>query len=99
MRTKPLIPEMCFATTTEEDSESETTPATPYLEEDGTSLLISCSSCSIRVHTSQCTLVRSRPWSRRCCMCVLLCFRLLRGGSSHRQQGLEVCALQGQRHG
>lgn len=54
MRTKPLIPEMCFATTTEEDSESEKPPATPYLEEDGTSLLVSCSNCSIRVHTSQC---------------------------------------------
>lgn len=53
MRTKPLIPELCFATTTEEDSESKKPPATPYLEEDGTSLLISCSNCSIRVHTSQ----------------------------------------------
>lgn len=53
MRTKPLIPEMCFATTTEEDSESEEPPATPYVEEDGTSLLICCSNCSIRVHSSQ----------------------------------------------
>lgn len=53
MRTKPLIPELCFATTTEEDSESKKPPATPYLEEDGTSLLINCSNCSIRVHTSQ----------------------------------------------
>lgn len=59
MRTKPLIPEMCFATTTEEDSECEKPPATPYLEEDGTSLLISCSNCSIRVHTSQCTVLNS----------------------------------------
>ncbi|XP_032381679.1 lysine-specific demethylase 4A [Etheostoma spectabile] len=52
MRTKPLIPEMCFTTTTEEDSECEEQPVTPHLEEDGTSLLISCSQCSIRVHTS-----------------------------------------------
>lgn len=53
MRTKPLIPEMCFTTTTEEDSECEEQPVTPHLEEDGTSLLISCSQCSVRVHTSQ----------------------------------------------
>uniref|UniRef100_A0A6Q2XMQ9 [histone H3]-trimethyl-L-lysine(9) demethylase n=1 Tax=Esox lucius TaxID=8010 RepID=A0A6Q2XMQ9_ESOLU len=39
LRTKPLIPEMCFTTTSEP-------------EEDGTSLLISCSNCSVRVHTS-----------------------------------------------
>uniref|UniRef100_A0A8C4GXY6 [histone H3]-trimethyl-L-lysine(9) demethylase n=1 Tax=Dicentrarchus labrax TaxID=13489 RepID=A0A8C4GXY6_DICLA len=52
MRTKPLIPEMCFTTTTEEDSECEEQPVTPHLEEDGTSLLISCSQCSVRVHTS-----------------------------------------------
>lgn len=108
MRTKPLIPEMCFATTTEEDSECEKPPATPYLEEDGTSLLISCSTCSIRVHTSQCTVlnseqslhercrsVRSQSWMNTVTASVLLCFRLLRCGSSHRQQGLEVCSLQG----
>lgn len=53
MRTKPLILEMCFTTTTEEDSECEEQPVTPHLEEDGTSLLISCSQCSVRVHTSQ----------------------------------------------
>uniref|UniRef100_A0A668A8K8 [histone H3]-trimethyl-L-lysine(9) demethylase n=1 Tax=Myripristis murdjan TaxID=586833 RepID=A0A668A8K8_9TELE len=52
MRTKPLIPEMCFTTITEEDSECEEPPVTPHLEEDGTSLLISCSQCSVRVHTS-----------------------------------------------
>lgn len=55
MRTKPLIPEMCFTTITEEDSECEEQPVTPHLEEDGTSLLISCSQCSVRVHTSQYT--------------------------------------------
>ncbi|KAM7388822.1 hypothetical protein PAMP_024969 [Pampus punctatissimus] len=52
MRTKPLIPEMCFTTTTEEDSECEEPLITPHLGEDGTSLLISCSQCSVRVHTS-----------------------------------------------
>uniref|UniRef100_A0A665T0Q1 [histone H3]-trimethyl-L-lysine(9) demethylase n=1 Tax=Echeneis naucrates TaxID=173247 RepID=A0A665T0Q1_ECHNA len=55
MRTKPLIPEMCFTTTTEMDSECEQQPETPHLEEDGTSLLITCSQCSIR----------------NCCLCLL----------------------------
>ena len=53
MRTKPLIPEMCFTTTTEDDTECEEQHATPHLEEDGTSLLISCSQCSVQVHTSK----------------------------------------------
>uniref|UniRef100_A0A8C7XE79 [histone H3]-trimethyl-L-lysine(9) demethylase n=1 Tax=Oryzias sinensis TaxID=183150 RepID=A0A8C7XE79_9TELE len=52
MRTKPLIPEMCFTTTTEEDSEQQEESVAPYLEEDGSSLLISCSQCCVRVHTS-----------------------------------------------
>uniref|UniRef100_A0AAY4BA72 [histone H3]-trimethyl-L-lysine(9) demethylase n=1 Tax=Denticeps clupeoides TaxID=299321 RepID=A0AAY4BA72_9TELE len=49
-RTKPLIPEMCFSTTTEDSVETHL--STPYLEEDGTSLLISCAQCCVRVHTS-----------------------------------------------
>uniref|UniRef100_A0A8B9LK50 [histone H3]-trimethyl-L-lysine(9) demethylase n=1 Tax=Astyanax mexicanus TaxID=7994 RepID=A0A8B9LK50_ASTMX len=50
MRTKPMIPEMCFSTTTEENAELAL--STPYLEQDGTSLLITCSQCCVRVHTS-----------------------------------------------
>uniref|UniRef100_A0A673WRU0 [histone H3]-trimethyl-L-lysine(9) demethylase n=1 Tax=Salmo trutta TaxID=8032 RepID=A0A673WRU0_SALTR len=59
LRTKPLIPEMCFTTTTEPEEGAEQkepgppAPTTPHLEPDGTSLLISCSHCSVRVHTSQ----------------------------------------------
>uniref|UniRef100_A0A667ZXS3 [histone H3]-trimethyl-L-lysine(9) demethylase n=1 Tax=Myripristis murdjan TaxID=586833 RepID=A0A667ZXS3_9TELE len=68
MRTKPLIPEMCFTTITEEDSECEEPPVTPHLEEDGTSLLISCSQCSVRVHTSQYLLGSSL---QNCCLCSL----------------------------
>uniref|UniRef100_A0A673JNX0 [histone H3]-trimethyl-L-lysine(9) demethylase n=1 Tax=Sinocyclocheilus rhinocerous TaxID=307959 RepID=A0A673JNX0_9TELE len=45
-RTKPLIPEMCFT------SSSEGHLSTPNLEDDGTSQLVSCSECSVRVHTS-----------------------------------------------
>ncbi|KAK5906727.1 hypothetical protein CesoFtcFv8_004645 [Champsocephalus esox] len=84
MRTKPLIPEMCFTTTTEEDSECEEPPVTPHLEEDGTSLLISCSQCSIRVHTScygvdpasvskewKCARCKANAMNENCCLCSL----------------------------
>ncbi|KAG9333921.1 hypothetical protein JZ751_009384 [Albula glossodonta] len=47
-KTAPLIPEMCFTTS----NSSEVHFSSPYLEQDGTSLLISCSLCSVRVHTS-----------------------------------------------
>ncbi|XP_026201100.1 lysine-specific demethylase 4A isoform X2 [Anabas testudineus] len=82
MRTKPLIPEMCFTTTTEEDSEREEKPSTPHLEEDGTSLLISCSQCSVRVHTScygvasvskewKCARCKANAMTENCCLCSL----------------------------
>ncbi|KAM8746225.1 lysine-specific demethylase 4A isoform 2-T2 [Acanthopagrus schlegelii] len=84
MRTKPLIPEMCFTTTTEEDSECEKQPVTPHLEEDGTSLLISCSQCSVRVHTScygvdpgsvskewKCARCKANAMTENCCLCSL----------------------------
>uniref|UniRef100_A0A8B9RIW6 [histone H3]-trimethyl-L-lysine(9) demethylase n=1 Tax=Astyanax mexicanus TaxID=7994 RepID=A0A8B9RIW6_ASTMX len=48
LKTKPLIPEMCFTTS------SEGSLSTPHLEPDGTSRLVSCSKCSVRVHTSEC---------------------------------------------
>ncbi|XP_072246300.1 lysine-specific demethylase 4A isoform X2 [Leuresthes tenuis] len=88
MRTKPLIPEMCFTTTTEEDSECEEQQITPYLEEDGTSLLISCSQCSVRVHTTcygvdpgsvskewKCARCKANAITENCCLC------WLRGGA------------------
>lgn len=62
-RTKPLIPERCFTTTTEDSADIQ--PSTPHLEEDGTSLLISCSLCSVRVHTSEywpVTILDSSPF-------------------------------------
>uniref|UniRef100_A0AAQ5YXU6 [histone H3]-trimethyl-L-lysine(9) demethylase n=1 Tax=Amphiprion ocellaris TaxID=80972 RepID=A0AAQ5YXU6_AMPOC len=84
MRTKPLIPEMCFTTTTEEDSECEEQPTTPHLEEDGTSLLISCSQCSVRVHTTcygvdpasvskewKCARCKANAMTENCCLCSL----------------------------
>ncbi|CAJ1064679.1 lysine-specific demethylase 4A-like isoform X2 [Xyrichtys novacula] len=88
MRTKPLIPETCFTTTTEEDSDCEDQQLTPHLEEDGTSLLISCSQCNVRVHTScygvnpasvseewKCARCRANAMTENCCLC------LLRGGA------------------
>ncbi|XP_030582874.1 lysine-specific demethylase 4A isoform X1 [Archocentrus centrarchus] len=84
MRTKPLIPEMCFTNTTEEDAECEEQPETPHLEEDGTSLLISCSQCSVRVHAScygvdparvnkewKCARCKANAMTENCCLCSL----------------------------
>ncbi|CAI5685338.1 unnamed protein product [Oreochromis niloticus] len=84
MRTKPLIPEMCFTTTTEDDAECEEQPVTPRLEEDGTSLLISCSQCSVRVHAScygvdpasvskewKCARCKANAMTENCCLCSL----------------------------
>ncbi|TRZ02635.1 hypothetical protein DNTS_000621 [Danionella cerebrum] len=89
MRTKPLIPERCFTATTEESANIQT-PA-PHLEQDGTSLLISCSRCSVRVHTScygvtpvrvskdwKCARCKANAYAESCCLCSL------RGGALHR---------------
>ncbi|KAM4574217.1 lysine-specific demethylase 4A-like isoform 1-T1 [Fundulus diaphanus] len=90
-RTKPLIPEMCFTITTEDDAESKEQPVAPYLEEDGTSLLISCLQCNVWVHTScygvnpasvgmewKCARCRANAMNESCCLC------LLRGGALHK---------------
>ncbi|XP_051987021.1 lysine-specific demethylase 4A-like isoform X2 [Xyrauchen texanus] len=89
MRSKPLIPEMCFTMTTEDSADVHLT--TPHLEEDGTSLLISCSQCSVRVHTScygiapvrvtkdwKCARCKANAHTENCCLCSL------RGGALHR---------------
>ncbi|MCJ8729619.1 hypothetical protein PDJAM_G00108510 [Pangasius djambal] len=89
MRTKPLIPEMCFSTTTEECTELNL--STPHLDQDGTSLLISCSQCCVRVHTScygvspervtkdwKCARCKANALTESCCLCSL------RGGALHR---------------
>ncbi|XP_057193955.1 lysine-specific demethylase 4A [Triplophysa rosa] len=89
MRTKPLIPEMCFSTTTEENAGVHL--STPHLDADGTSLLISCSHCSVRVHAScygvpqvrvtkewKCARCKADALTESCCLCSL------RGGALHR---------------
>lgn len=49
-KTKPLIPEMCFIYSEENTGNY---PSNAFIEEDGTSLLISCAKCCVRVHASK----------------------------------------------
>lgn len=50
-KTKPLIPEICFIYSEEN---TENYPSNGFIEEDGTSLLISCAKCCVQVHASKC---------------------------------------------
>uniref|UniRef100_A0A7N8WQD6 [histone H3]-trimethyl-L-lysine(9) demethylase n=1 Tax=Mastacembelus armatus TaxID=205130 RepID=A0A7N8WQD6_9TELE len=51
---KPLIPEMCFNTQSSKTNDSgEGQLSNPHVAEDGTSQLISCAQCCVRVHTSE----------------------------------------------
>lgn len=87
-RTKPLIPEMCFTTT---GCSTDINLSTPYLEEDGTSILVSCKKCSVRVHAScygvppakasedwMCSRCSANALEEDCCLCSL------RGGALQR---------------
>lgn len=49
-KSRPLIPEMCFIYSEEN---TENYPSNALIDEDGTSLLISCAKCCIRVHASK----------------------------------------------
>ncbi|KAM9384784.1 lysine-specific demethylase 4A [Pholidichthys leucotaenia] len=84
MRSKPLIPESCFTTTTEEEAVREEQPIAAHLEEDGTSLLVSCSQCSVRVHAAcygvnptmvtkewKCARCAANAVTENCCLCCL----------------------------
>ncbi|MBN3313226.1 KDM4A demethylase, partial [Atractosteus spatula] len=88
LRTKPLIPEMCFTAT---EDNTEVRFSAPYLEEDGTSLLVSCAQCCVRVHTScygvapekvtddwKCSRCEANAEAESCCLCPL------RGGALRR---------------
>uniref|UniRef100_A0A4W3GT10 [histone H3]-trimethyl-L-lysine(9) demethylase n=1 Tax=Callorhinchus milii TaxID=7868 RepID=A0A4W3GT10_CALMI len=48
-KTKPLVPEMCF---TSGGDNSDLSLATSYIEEDGTSALVTCAKCCVCVHAS-----------------------------------------------
>uniref|UniRef100_A0A2K6FKC4 [histone H3]-trimethyl-L-lysine(9) demethylase n=1 Tax=Propithecus coquereli TaxID=379532 RepID=A0A2K6FKC4_PROCO len=80
-KTKPLIPEMCFIYSEEN---IEYSPPNAFLEEDGTSLLISCAKCCVRVHAScygipsheicdgwLCARCKMNAWTAECCLCNL----------------------------
>lgn len=80
-KTKPLIPEMCFIYSEEN---IEYSPPSVFLEEDGTSLLISCAKCCVRVHAScygvpsheicdgwLCVRCKKNAWTAECCLCNL----------------------------
>ncbi|XP_064861953.1 lysine-specific demethylase 4A-like isoform X5 [Oncorhynchus nerka] len=94
-RSKPLIPEMCFSTTSDKTNSSSSSGEgqlyTPHLEEDGTSLLVSCSQCCVRVHAScygvsvdqvsddwMCARCEANALTEDCCLCSL------RGGALQR---------------
>ncbi|XP_055486030.1 lysine-specific demethylase 4C isoform X1 [Psammomys obesus] len=81
MKTKPIIPEMCFIYSEENIDYS---PPNAFLEEDGTSLLISCAKCFVRVHAScygvpshevcdgwLCARCKRNAWTAECCLCNL----------------------------
>ncbi|XP_074544517.1 lysine-specific demethylase 4A isoform X2 [Halichoeres trimaculatus] len=90
---KPLIPEMCFNTQTSKSSDSgEGQLSNPHVAEDGTSQLVSCAQCCVRVHTScygvsgegaelddwLCARCEADAVTEDCCLCSL------RGGALQR---------------
>ncbi|XP_056913013.1 lysine-specific demethylase 4A [Takifugu flavidus] len=93
---KPLIPEMCFNTQTSKMTEGgEGQLSNPHLAEDGTSRLVSCRQCSVRVHAScygvsgdeeeldnwLCARCEANAITEDCCLCSL------RGGALQRANG------------
>ncbi|XP_022610688.1 lysine-specific demethylase 4A-like isoform X4 [Seriola dumerili] len=90
---KPLIPEMCFNTQTSKTSDSgEGQLSNPHVADDGTSRLVSCAQCCVRVHTScygvsgegaelddwLCARCEADAITEDCCLCSL------RGGALQR---------------
>ncbi|XP_076000834.1 lysine-specific demethylase 4A-like isoform X2 [Genypterus blacodes] len=83
---KPLIPEMCFNTNNNKSNESEEGQlSNPNVAEDGTSRLVSCTQCCVRVHTScygvsvdeaefddwLCARCEADATTQDCCLCSL----------------------------
>nr|XP_055072587.1 lysine-specific demethylase 4B isoform X1 [Misgurnus anguillicaudatus] len=80
-RSRPLLPEMCFSVGAEN---TEPLPSNSYNGEDGTSVLLSCASCSLQVHAScygvntdikqeswMCSRCSVQAWTAACCLCSL----------------------------
>uniref|UniRef100_A0A8C9YEG3 [histone H3]-trimethyl-L-lysine(9) demethylase n=1 Tax=Sander lucioperca TaxID=283035 RepID=A0A8C9YEG3_SANLU len=90
---KPLIPEVCFNTQSSKTNDNgEGQLSNPHVAEDGTSRLVSCAQCCVRVHTSNVlpklageffsfvftTPCVFLPLPQNCCLCSL------RGGALQR---------------
>ncbi|XP_037679976.1 lysine-specific demethylase 4B isoform X2 [Choloepus didactylus] len=80
-KTRPLIPEMCFTSSSEN---TEPLPANSHIGDDGTSLLIACAKCCLQVHAScygirpelvnegwTCSRCTAHAWTAECCVCNL----------------------------
>ncbi|XP_070816745.1 lysine-specific demethylase 4B [Chaetodon trifascialis] len=79
--TRPLVPEMCFSVGA---CNTEPPPTNYHIGEDGTSVLLRCSSCHMQVHAScygvkpdsvseswMCTRCAEGAWTVECCLCNL----------------------------
>ncbi|KAK0132482.1 Lysine-specific demethylase 4B [Merluccius polli] len=86
--TQPLVPEMCFSSGA---ANTEPVPSNSHIGDDGTSLLLRCSSCCLQVHAScygvkpdmvqgpwTCSRCAADAWAVECCLCNL------RGGALKR---------------
>ncbi|KAM6216707.1 lysine-specific demethylase 4B [Rhynchocyon petersi] len=80
-KTRPLVPEMCFTASGEN---TEPLPASSYIGDDGTSLLVACAKCCLQVHAScygirpelvnegwTCSRCTAHAWTAECCLCNL----------------------------
>uniref|UniRef100_A0A8C9TKQ7 Lysine-specific demethylase 4B n=1 Tax=Scleropages formosus TaxID=113540 RepID=A0A8C9TKQ7_SCLFO len=80
-RTRPLVPEMCFSSGAEN---TEPLPANSHIGEDGTSVLLCCTGCSLQVHAScygvppdkqnkdwACSRCTASACTEDCCLCNL----------------------------
>uniref|UniRef100_A0AAR2LWD9 Lysine-specific demethylase 4B n=1 Tax=Pygocentrus nattereri TaxID=42514 RepID=A0AAR2LWD9_PYGNA len=80
-RTRPLVPEMCFSAGAEN---TEPLPSSARIGEDGTSILLACTSCNLQVHAScygvkpdtkqegwMCSRCTAVAWTAACCLCNL----------------------------
>uniref|UniRef100_A0A3Q2U3F5 [histone H3]-trimethyl-L-lysine(9) demethylase n=1 Tax=Fundulus heteroclitus TaxID=8078 RepID=A0A3Q2U3F5_FUNHE len=90
---RPLVPEMCFNTHSGRSNDGgDGQLSNPHVAEDGTSRLITCAQCCVRVHTScygvsgeeadledwQCARCEADAITEDCCLCSL------RGGALQR---------------